>query len=94
MIDHDIISTMTVDQVREYVGMPKRVRDKMLSIRTGYLDGRNSALYENPIHENWKNKPHFDSNYEIGYWLGYDDGIQCERNVHWHQTVELNNGKG
>jgi len=92
MINHDLISKMNVDELREYVGMPKRIQDRILSIRHGYFDGRNSALFDNPIHNNWGDKPHFNPDYEIGYWLGYDDGVQAERNTHWPQTVEVANG--
>lgn len=86
MINFDSLKGKDIEEIRDAVGMPKDVQDRLLEIRAAYFDGRNSAMLEHPFHENWTR--HFNKDYELGYWLGYDDGIQKEFKAHWPQIVE------
>ncbi len=92
MIDHDAIQKMDIEQMRDYVGMPKHIQMKINQFRGGYFDGRNSAMMNNPFHENWKDGRHIEESYLLGYWTGYDDSIGRERNVHWPALDLINNG--
>jgi hypothetical protein len=39
----------------------------------GRNDGRNSATFQNPIHNNWPEGAHFNQHYERGYWEGFNN---------------------
>ena len=39
----------------------------------GYQDGKASFSMKNPIHANWPEGPHFNPEYERGYWTGWND---------------------
>ena len=43
----------------------------------GYHDGRNSANFKVPTHTRWPEGPHFNPDYERGYWKGYNQGLQA-----------------
>lgn len=88
MINFDSLKGKDITKIRDCVGMPKKIQRTIDVIRAAYFDGRNSALLDHPFHENWKECKHFNPSYEIGYWLGYDDGIQKEFQAHWPQINE------
>lgn len=45
--------------------------NETISYKQGVADGVKSKSLKNPIHKNWNGKPHFNADYERGYWHGY-----------------------
>ena len=73
----------TRDDFRAEIGIRKVVSDKLTRFRSGYFDGKRSASYSRPIHENWGGKIHFDEIYELGYWAGYEEEVRKMNGLIW-----------
>ena len=47
---------------------------RMMDENRGYYDGIASKRFKTPAHKAWPDGPHFNADYERGYWTGWNGG--------------------